>query len=975
MENNKTESATTLSDTVLADVPVMLHESLQRDWSAFVEAAHGKGIVVTDNEDFLKILARVWGCSDFVAKACVRSPQMLIELVGSGDLTTAYEADRYQQELGRAFVGMKQNETALGRLLRHYRRREMVRIAWRDIAGWSSLDETLRDLSALAQACVNSALDILHQWQCEALGRPIGRESGELQSMLVLGMGKLGADELNFSSDIDLIFAYPEEGETQGGRKPLTNGEYFLKLGRSLINVINQQTPDGFVFRVDMRLRPFGESGPLAVNFDALESYYQSHGREWERYAMIKASVIAGPEEAGKELMTMLRPFVYRRYIDYGVFESLREMKSMIAREVKRKGMEDNIKLGPGGIREIEFIGQAYQLVRGGRDKDLQIRPIQQVLALLAEKEYMPEYVADSLQQAYIFLRVAENRLQAIADQQTHTLPKNEIDRCRLSYAMGFSNWDEFESALRRCMEIVHEAFEQEFAAPQREQGSEQGSLFELIWKGGAQSDSVLEQLKLQGYEDAKSALELISGFRDGGICRRLSTKGRERMDALMPLLLGAVATTNAPEVVLGRVIKQLETIARRSSYLALLVENPVALSQLVKLCAASPWIADYLAKYPVLLDELLDARSLYSPLNRKGLELELEFSLIQAEGDLEQQMERLRHFKHANVLRVAAADISGVYPLMVVSDHLTEIAEVVLNAVVKIAYNYLAEKHGHPECTGPDGVSEPGFLVLAYGKLGGIELGYGSDLDLVFLHGNYKNGGQTSGPSVTDNTVFFARLGQRIIHIVTTLMPAGVLYEVDSRLRPSGNSGLLVSPFNAYAKYQENEAWTWEHQALVRARPVVGGEGLGKRFDVVRAKVLGKSRDPQQLQTEVREMREKMREHLSKSQEGMFDLKQDHGGIADIEFIVQFAVLRWAHDYPSLLKWTDNIRLLETLAQELLLTKEDAALLADAYRAYRAKAHRLALQGEPGVVAGGEFEEYKKGVARIWRDLLETVK
>lgn len=975
MTDNNNHSEPALPQASLAELPAELRQVVEQQWQDFCATAEDASKAIVADENLAQALCRVWACSDFVAKTCVRYPAMLLELVEDGHLQAVCASDYYLQSLLKALENVVDDNT-LGIALRQFRRREMVRIAWRDIAGWAELDGTLRDLSFLATACVETALSRLHEWQTKEFGMPIGAQNGQPQSMVVLGMGKLGAGELNYSSDIDLIFAYPEEGQSEGGRLELSNSEYFVRLGRRLINVLDQRTAEGYVFRVDMRLRPFGDSGPLAMSFAGMEDYYQVHGREWERYAMIKAAVIAGDREAGAELMQILRPFVYRRYLDYGAFESLREMKGMIAREVRRKGMEDNVKLGPGGIREIEFIGQAYQLIRGGRERSLQIRPIQQVLKLLADKEYLPGFVVQALQTAYVFLRQAENRLQAIADQQTHILPSDELDRQRLAVAMGFPGWQPFETELRKQMAAVHDAFEQVFTAPQREQAAEQGSEFDAVWVGDATEDAAAELLQRHGYSQPEEVLRLLQRLREGSAFRSLSSRGRERLDRLMPLLLGAVAAVDQPEPVLARVINLFEAIVRRTAYLALLVENPLALSQLVKLFAASPWIAKHLARHPVLLDELLDARSLYAPLDRKGLETELSLALEQVGDDLEQQMEALRHFKQANVLRVAAADVMGAFPLMVVSDHLTEIAEVVLAQVVRIAYQHLVAKHGRPQCLGEDKQShEPGFLVIAYGKLGGIELGYGSDLDLVFLQGNYNCGGQTDGDSVTDNVVFFARLGQRVIHIMTAHTPAGVLYEVDSRLRPSGDAGMLASDMNAFATYQETQAWTWEHQALVRARVVTGNAKLARRFDVVRSRTLSQQRDHAELQTQVREMRQKMRENLSRSKAGMFDLKQDSGGIADIEFIVQYAVLRWAHQYPALLEWTDNVRLLQTLSDEGLFVAEDAQLLADAYRAYRAAVHRLALQEMDAVVEEQEFAEWRQGVTRIWHDLLETVK
>lgn len=973
MENRNDHAGIALPWAGSEALPAELRRNLERDWQSFCEAAPQEAQRLAKNEALTTSLGKVWACSDFVAKTCVRYPAMLAELAERGRLQTECEPDYFAGQLVRMLENVD-DDNALGVALRRFRRREMVRIAWRDLAGWAGLDETLRDLSALASACVDGALKRLYGWQRAEYGVPMGEESGQPQQMVVLGMGKLGAGELNYSSDIDLIFAYPEEGKTEGGRLALSNGEYFVRLGRRLITALDQRTAEGYVFRVDMRLRPFGDTGPLAIGFDAMEDYYQVHGREWERYAMVKAAVIAGDVEAGAELMDILRPFVYRRYLDYGAFESLREMKEMIAREVRRKGMENNIKLGPGGIREVEFIGQAYQLIRGGRDRALQIRPIQKVLALLAQMDCLPGYVVNTLTQAYVFLRRAENRLQAMADRQTHILPKNDTDRQRLALAMGYEEWGAFESELRDQMAAVHDAFEQVFVAPQREQAAEQGSEFDAVWNGSANAATAAELLQRRGYAQPEEALRVLQQLRQGAAFRSLSKRGHERLDRLMPLLLGAVAAADEPARVLTRVVNLLEAIVRRTAYLALLVENPMALSQLVQLCAASPWVARHLARYPILLDELLDARSLYAPLDRAGLEAELNQSLVQLDDDLEQQMDALRHFKQANVLRVAAADVMGAFPLMMVSDHLTEIAEVVLGQVVRIAYDYLVKRHGAPQCNAGADDCKPGFIVIGYGKLGGIELGYGSDLDLVFLHDDKALGQSTAGDNSVDNSVFFARLGQRIIHIMTAHTPAGTLYEVDARLRPSGAAGMLVSNMEAFSSYQQNEAWTWEHQALVRARVVAGDAALAERFLAIRKQVLSRRRDPAGLRREVREMREKMRAKLAKKQPGMFDLKQDPGGIADIEFIVQYAVLRWAHAHPALLQWTDNVRLLQTLSDEGLLDVQDARLLADAYRAYRAEVHRVALQEREAVVDEAPFADWRQGVTRIWRDLLETV-
>jgi len=924
--------------------------------------------------EFWQQLADVWACSEFVAQSCGRNPRMLLDLVDSGDLSQAYEAGDYAANLA-ILLNDVNNEADLSRVLRQFRRREMVRLAWRDIAGLADLTETLSELSTLASVCVDSALGILYDWHCRDYGVPMGRDSGEPQHLVVLGMGKLGADELNYSSDIDLMFTYPEEGETEGARRPRSNQEFFVRLGQRLIAAISQHTADGYVFRVDMRLRPFGDAGPLAVSFNSMEDYYQVHGREWERYALIKASVIAGDRVGGLELLRALKPFVFRRYLDYGMFESLRDMKGMISEQVKRKGMNNNIKLGPGGIREVEFIGQAFQLIRGGREPKLQERPIRQILRSLTDFDYLPAYVTRALDDAYVFLRRAENRIQAIADQQTHLLPEDELNQARLAKAMNYATWAEFEHDLRAHMVTVHEHFDQVFAAPQREQAAEQGSVYDVLWKHECDDERGEALLLEQGYDQPKLAYETLTRLRDSRRYNSLTQTGKERLDRLMPLMLGAVAAVAQPTETLVRLIVLVEGIARRSAYLALLVENPMALSQLVKLCAASPWIAAHLARYPLLLDELLDPRTLYVPLGREKLKATLEDALAKVAGDEEQEMEALRHFKQANVLRVAAADVSGVYPLMQVSDHLTEIAEVLTEKSLNLSYNHLVKRHGRPQGLVESQCGESGFIVIAYGKMGGIELGYGSDLDVVFLHSNEGVGKSTNGPKSVDNTMFFARLGQRLIHTMTAHTPAGVLYDVDSRLRPSGDAGMLVATMAAFAEYQRNEAWTWEHQALVRARAVAGDPQLIEQFNAVRSDILGRERDAQKLRLEVVEMRQKMRAQLVKAKEGEFDLKQSAGGIADIEFIVQYHILRWAFLHPALLVWSDNIRQLETLAAEGLVPEADAQMLIGAYKTYREAAHRLVLQDKKAIVDENEFKELQIDVIRIWRDLMEPVK
>jgi glutamate-ammonia-ligase adenylyltransferase len=682
--------------------------------------------------------------------------------------------------------------------------------------------------------------------------------------------------------------------------------------------------------------------------------------------------VLAGQPQDRAVLESLLRPFVYRRYLDFGSIESLREMKQMIAKELHRKGMDANVKLGPGGIREIEFIGQAFQLVRGGRDPGLQVRPIRQVLALLAGRGLLPGEAARELDEAYCFLRLVENRLQAHKDKQTHLLPADDLGRLRLARAMGFADWDSFATVLDGHRRRVQGQFDQVFAAPRAESRTQDQDLAAL-WRGTLDEPRALEILAAARFQDPKAALERLVRFRESSARKGLSARGADRLNQLLPLALRLIAASEAPDpapdLALERLLKVLEAVVRRTAYLAMLIERPMALTQLVRLNGMSPWFADQIARQPLLLDELIDPRRLYAPLHRAELEAELNALLapIDAE-DLDQQMERLRQFAHGNMLRVAAADLTGEVPLMKVSDFLTEIAEVAVARTLALTFAHLAARHGRPRGLGE---GETGLLVLGYGKLGGLELGYGSDLDLVFVHGSTAPAGETEGPKPISDEQFYNRLGQRMIHMMTTQTPAGILYEVDMRLRPDGNKGMLVRSLTAFAEYEDQRAWTWEHQALVRARPVAGDPALGERFAQIRRAILCRPRDPDSLREDVRAMRLRMRETLDKSRGGRFDLKQGQGGIADIEFMVQYAVLRWAAEHPDLAIWTDNIRQLETLARLNLLPGAAARDLTAAYKALRAAYHRSALQEQPKTVPDDALLAERACVRERWHELI----
>ncbi|MGP3592680.1 bifunctional [glutamate--ammonia ligase]-adenylyl-L-tyrosine phosphorylase/[glutamate--ammonia-ligase] adenylyltransferase [Vagococcus sp. WN89Y] len=901
--------------------------------------------------------------SDFVQHSIVLHPEWLAEL----------ESAPVQEDEWRHYGAWLQSalqeatdEASLMRALRLFRRRIMVRIAWAQALSQVSDEAILQQLSVLAETLIVAARDWLYEACCREWGTPCNHD-GVPQPMLVLGMGKLGGGELNFSSDIDLIFAWPENGSTRGGRRELDNAQFFTRLGQRLIKVLDQPTQDGFVYRVDMRLRPFGDSGPLVLSFAALEDYYQEQGRDWERYAMVKARIMGDNDSAhASELRAMLRPFVYRRYIDFSVIQSLRNMKGMIAREVRRRGLKDNIKLGAGGIREIEFIVQVFQLIRGGREPSLQSRALLPTLAAIDQLHLLPDGDAGRLREAYLWLRRLENLLQSINDEQTQTLPGDELNRARLAWGMRVADWETLSATLACHMAAVRRVFNEligddETATPEEEL-SEQ---WRELWQDALNEEDTTPGLAHLSDDDRRRVVALIADFRKELARRTIGPRGRQVLDQLMPHLLSDVCSRDDAPVPLSRLTPLLTGIITRTTYLELLSEYPGALKHLISLCAASPMVASQLARYPILLDELLDPNTLYQPMAMDAYRDELRQYLLRVpEEDEEQQLEALRQFKQAQLLRVAAADIAGTLPVMKVSDHLTWLAEAIIDAVVQQAWGQMVARYGKPAHLHDR--NGRGFAVVGYGKLGGWELGYSSDLDLVFLH-DCPMDVVTDGEREIDGRQFYLRLAQRIMHLFSTRTSSGILYEVDARLRPSGAAGMLVTTVEAFADYQKNEAWTWEHQALARARVVYGDPQLAHEFDVVRRDILTTPRDGEKLQTEVREMREKMRAHLGNKHKGSFDLKADEGGITDIEFIAQYLVLRYAHDKPKLTRWSDNVRILEGLAQNGIMKEDEAQALTNAYTTLRDELHHLALQELPGFVPQSCFTAQRQLIKASW--------
>jgi glutamate-ammonia-ligase adenylyltransferase len=943
-------------------LPAILAADAERKAARLLEALAPEG--VSPPAALPPWLVRVLALSDFVAEALARSPELAAGMLSLPDGPPARPRSELDAALAAEVAGAEE-AGELGRRLRRFRRREMVRIASRDLLGLCGFEETVADLSALAEAAIGQALEWLYRRLAAETGPPAG-EGGRPQRLVVLGLGKLGAGELNFSSDVDLIFAYPG-----GGPDPAAAEAFFTRLCRQLVRAIGEATAEGFVFRVDLRLRPFGENGPLAMSFDALEHYYQEQGRDWERYAWIKARAVAGDLAAGAQLLGRLKPFVYRRYLDFGAFESLRAMKQMIAREVARRGLDGDIKLGAGGIREIEFFGQIFQLIRGGVSPPLQGRRIREVLGALAREGHIDPAAARELDRAYLFLRTVEHRLQEAGDQQTHELPRDALGCARLAAGLGFAGYPEFLEALAEHRRAVHGHFRMLLETPEeaRAAGDAAPGLASAWLNLGDEAES-LGALAGLGFAPAAEARRLLAELLADPETRALSATGRQRLDRLVPLVLRETAAAAQPLETLRRTLDLIRAVERRTSYLALLLEYPAALRRLVALVAASPWIASFLARHPVLLDELLDPRSLARPPGREELAQELARRFRQAPaGDLECQIEELCIFKQVNVFRVAAADVGGRLPLMRVSDHLSDIAETVIREVVALAWEHLAEKHGEPSF-GPENGGPRGFTVIAYGKLGGLELGYASDLDLVFLHAG-REGQTVGGPRPIDHAQFFNRLGQRVIHLLTAHTRAGRPYEIDTRLRPSGISGVLVQPLAAFRDYLLREAWTWEHQALIKARPVSGEPALAARFEAVRGEVLRRRRDRRRLRAEVAEMRERMRRERLRGDPGSFDLKEGRGGIVDIEFLVQYLTLAYAHRVPELARWTDTVRLIRTLIESGVLHEVTGHILKHAYLIYRAAAHQLSLQEKPARVPRETFARLKPRIEHIWRAVM----
>ena len=944
------------------DTPPDNVDVLVERWFERLYAEHGETELSGDER---ARLSRVVAASDFAGGVLIREwPYFRERLASMGRLPDKADLQDFTERVAQGSEPMDEIKAEL----RRYRHRYLVQVLWCELENRCELDDSLAALSLLADCMLAAATGYAEQRLQERFGRFRDTDGVEVP-FVILGMGKLGGRELNFSSDIDLVFLFARDGESDGVRK-LAGQQYFTRLSQLLVAILDEVTADGFVFRIDTRLRPFGESGPPVISFSALEAYLLQHGRAWERYAYVKARIVGRrPDPAvERELFeNIVEPFVYRRYLDFGVFESLREMHGMISAEVQRRDLADNVKLGPGGIREIEFIVQSLQLVRGGSRRELRTVSLATALPALSGQRGLGPEAVRTLREAYAFLRRLENFIQAMRDRQTHDLPRDESDRARLSIAMGFDSW----AQLIEELDLHRQRVTAEFEAIAARDGSADHDVdleerFASLWESGAGASDWLRVL--EHHPGAVEIVDSIIEFQQSPSTVKIDTVSRQRLARFIPALMMLVLDSNDPVRALRRSLVVIGQVLRRSAYLALLNENRLAAQRLVQLCERSDYIAEQLARFPVLLDELLDSGTHEERIEKSEFEAEFDDRYSHRDADdSERLMEALAQFQRSSLFRIAVADFGGELPIMKVSDSLTFLAEAVLGRALAAAWRDITSRHGVP-CYELDGkLLQAGFGIVGYGKLGGFELSYGSDLDLVFLHDSRGSKQLTNGDKPLDNAMFFARLVRRLVHFLTTQTSSGVMYEIDTRLRPDGRSGLLVTSTQAFQRYQDENAWTWEHQALLRARPVAGSQAVGREFASIRRSILTARVRRDQLRDDVVSMRRRMRKELDQGNSSRFDLKHGQGGIGDIEFVVQYLVLRNAAANPAVIRYSDNIRQLAALASSGHLDIRTAARLQEAYRSFRLRLHHLSLNDRPPFVDTIEFAEQREFVASVW--------
>lgn len=906
-------------------------------------------------------LDRLLALSPFAAGVLARAPARL-ELLRQGP-EALLDADR----LPHADAALA--DEAARTVLRRHRNAVMLRLVGESLAGRDGLAGVLAATSRLAEHCLAFAVAQAHARLAARFGEPRDAAGRRLE-LVTLAMGKLGGGELNFSSDIDLVFLYPDTGATDGPRS-LANEEFFARQVKRVVALLDERTADGFVFRVDTRLRPFGLSSAPVVSFAALEAYLQQHARDWERYAYVRARPVTGAATDRNQVRELLRPFVYRAYLDYSVLESVRDIRARIRAQARRRAARDDIKLGAGGIRELEFVVQTFQVLHGGRDRDLRRPGTLAALEVVVERGLLPALSGERLREAYQLLRHVENAVQMTRDEQTHALPASPPERARIACHLGFADWPALADALGRVRTWVNAEFSAAVVGGEEEAGDGDDELHELTVLAEGAEGELAAALHARGLAQAQAQeiAALVTGVRESAWYVRLTQSARARLRHLLPRLLGAAVELTVDAASLHRVLRVLEAVGSRSVYFAALAENGHALRHLLRVCQLGPVVADQLVRTPALIDVLLDPQLLLQPPTTRELREDLLRRLRALEADDEEAcLDAMRLFQRQAVFQVAIADLLDLISVSAVSDLLTDVAELLLQQALATARRALEARHGRPRDA--EGAEVP-FAVLAYGKLGGRELGYGSDLDLVFLHGDAPR--ETDGPRALPGEVYFRRLAQRLIHVLSTQSGTGTLYQVDMRLRPSGNAGLLVTSLNAFATYQKSEAWTWEHQALLRARTVAGDAALRERVEAVRREILCRPRDRETLRRDVLAMRERMRQAEGNlATPGCFDLKRDPGGLVDLEFLVQFLVLLHAGAHPELVVVRDNASQLRMLGALGLLDGARAEALARAYHALRGLAHRASLRGETQATApAGAAAEAAQRIAHAFAGIL----
>ncbi|MDF7676216.1 bifunctional [glutamate--ammonia ligase]-adenylyl-L-tyrosine phosphorylase/[glutamate--ammonia-ligase] adenylyltransferase [Neisseriaceae bacterium ESL0693] len=842
---------------------------------------------------------------------------------------------RWQQE---------QNETEIARQLRLLRRHVMAHIMTRDLARVSTLAEVTTTITLFADFAIRIAEAFAHQYYADLYGQPHGDDSGLPQRLSVVAMGKMGGYELNVSSDIDLIFVFPEAGETDG-RRQKSNQEFFTKVGQKIIALLNNITGDGQVFRVDMRLRPDGDAGALVINEAALEQYLITQGREWERYAWIKARVVT---DHSNDISALVRPFVFRKYLDFNAYEAMRRLHEQIQTEVSRKGMTDNIKLGAGGIREVEFVAQIFQLIRGGQLRSLQNQGTQDTLKELAKLNILPPETVKTLLAAYVFLRDTEHRLQYWEDQQTQTLPLELEQQQRLAQSMGFDTYAAFLAQLNQHRQAVNQIFGDLINQSSPRQQPYDADLMEICQGEDATRQQAL--LQQRGFEVPYS-WQRLNQLHQSSQYRQLSATARQHLDEMKPLILNAAAKCTHPTQTLSRILDFLEAIGRRSAYLAFLHEHPETLDKLAGFMSQSSWAASYLCRHPVLLDELLSNELLHPEEDTACWSQQLIQALDECGDDVEAQMDALRRFQHAQIFRLTVQDLAGLWSIESLSDQLSALADVIIQTALRQVWQQLPHKH----------TDQPRFAVIGYGKLGGKELGYASDLDLVYVFDD-------DHPDAADT---YTRLARRLTSWLTVPTGAGLLYDIDLRLRPNGEAGFTAIHIQAFSRYQRQQAWTWEHQALTRARFIGGHQDTGVAFEAIRQEILCRPRDLLPLQQDIIAMREKMFPTHPPVEN---DVKYMRGGVVDVEFVVQYLILAHAHQYPQLLHNYGNIALLNMAADLGLIDDRLAKASGQAYRYYRQQQHNTRLRDALKVQVNEVLLDHCQAVSNLWTQVFGQI-